>query len=171
MKIVCVAGGSYKSFYINYAVKLKKCDLLIFNFGILYDYYIKDKLIENHVLTNELIFLSNKLDCVIVAGIYVIDNEKKFKAIIKYDKGKIDLYSPKFGAEISVNTHKFIVGDRNTNYLKFDKIVLSNERLIINPKNCSRKKIYVFFDRHGVNFIINKKIKRKFCKYSKIILK
>ena len=60
MKIVCVAGGSYKSFYLNYVTKLKKCDLLIFNFGILYDYDIHDELMGKGVVTKELMNLSNR---------------------------------------------------------------------------------------------------------------
>ena len=43
MKIVCVSGGSYKSFYLNYYVNLKSCDLLIFNYGIIYDIDFSNK--------------------------------------------------------------------------------------------------------------------------------
>lgn len=171
MKIVCVAGGSYKSFYINYAVKLRKCDLLIFNFGILYDYNIKEEVLGNAVLTNELLALSKKLNCTIVAGVFVVNNKERKKAIIVCDKDKIHLSSLKYGARIYVNNREFVAGDRNTNYLNFNKIVLTDKRLDLKLSNCSKRKLYIFCDKYGVNFVINKKMERKFCKYSKIILK
>ena len=53
MKIVCVVGGSYKSFYINHFRNIQSCDLLVFNFGILYDYDMKEELLGSAVVTYE----------------------------------------------------------------------------------------------------------------------
>ena len=50
MKIVCVSGGTYKSFYLNYCIKLRQCDLLLFNFGIIYDYVVSEELLKNAIV-------------------------------------------------------------------------------------------------------------------------
>ena len=53
VKIVVVTGGNYKSFYLNCFVKLRACDLLIFNYGIIYDYVVETEILHNAVVTNE----------------------------------------------------------------------------------------------------------------------
>ena len=75
MKIVCACGGSYKSFYLNYFINLKSCDLLIFNFGIIYDYNLENETRGDRIVNKELSMLSKKLNATIVAGVNIIDKE------------------------------------------------------------------------------------------------
>ena len=170
MKIVCVSGGGYKSFYLNYYVNLSKCDLLVFNYGILYDYQTK-KENDNAILINELRSLSSKLNCIVIAGVYVKKNKRRYKSILVTDNKTTTVYNAKEGAKISIGGTNFIIGDNNTNYQNCNKIVLSKNRIKPNLIACSKHKIYIFCDEYGVNFVFNKKIERKFYKYSKIILK
>ena len=171
MKIVCVAGGSYKSFYLNYFVKLYKCDLLVFNFGIIYDYDICDELTRQSIVTRELMMLSKKLRCIVVAGVNVVFKEKVDKSIIVCDGEKIHISKAKTGAKICIRKTCFIIGDENTEYKSNNKIILSSKRIYPNIEHCSKRKIYIFCDKFGVCLIEKGKLKRKFHKFSKIILK
>ncbi|MBE5741681.1 MAG: hypothetical protein E7351_04065 [Clostridiales bacterium] len=171
MKIVCVAGGSYKSFYINCCLRLRKCDLLIFNFDIIYDYVIKDEILGNGVVTKEILLLADRLKCTVLAGVNVIRGNKKSKAILSCDGEKICIHSISSGAKIFIKGKNFVVGDRTTNYGKLNKIILTDRRVYPNVSSCSRCKIYIFCDKFGVDYINNKKLIRNFNKHSKIILK
>ncbi len=171
MKIICVAGGSYKSFYLNYFIKLNKCDLLVFNFGIIYDYDICQELLKQSIVTKELMSLSNKLKTIVVAGINVISKDKNTKAIIVCDGEKINIVDAKIGAKIFIKGKCFVVGAENTNYKNYNKIVLSKKRIYPILSHCSKRKIYLFCDNFGVCIIENGILKRKFNKFSKFILK
>lgn len=171
MKIVCVSGGNYKSFYLNYFIKLRQCDLLLFNFGIIYDYVVSEELLKNAIVTKELMFLSKKLNAMVVAGVFVNNNNERIKSIIVCDGDKIHLNNIKKGAKISFKNITFIVGDENTNYLHYNKIVFSKNKIIPNLNNCSKRKIYLFCDKSGVSLVQKGEFERKFNKYSKFILK
>ena len=171
MKIVCVAGGSYKSFYLNYVINLQKCDLLIFNFGILYDYDIYDELMGKGIVTKELMNLSRRLDTQIVAGIFVKYKNKIEKSIIICNKDKIELNQISLGAKIIVKNKTFVIGDESTKTKSNNKIILSSKRLYPNLEHCALNKFYVFLDKFGVTFIEKRKMTRKFNKYSKFVLK
>lgn len=171
MKIVCVAGGSYKSFYLNHYLKLKSCDLLIFNYGIIYDYDAKEEILGNAIISKELQHISKTLNCTVVAGVFLIRNNEKQKSILVCDKDKLYLNSVEHGAKINIKNISFMVGDRYTNFFHFNKIILTNKRIYPNINNCSSKKIYIFCDGFGVDFIQNKKLVRNFNKYSKFVLK
>ncbi len=171
MNIICVSGGSYKSFYLNYFLKLKSCDLIIFNFGIIYDYDICDELMGNAVVTKELKMLSKILKAQIVAGVYINNYDKRYKGIIVCNNDKIQVIRASIGVKIFCKKYDFIVGDENVRADKINKIVLSNRRIYPNLKHCSNKKIMIFFDKYGVGIVQNQKLTRKFYKYSKIILK
>lgn len=170
MRIVCVAGGSYKSFYLNYFCKLSRCDLLVFNYGIIYDYNTFNELLGDAIVTKELLALSSALHCVVVAGVYVVGAER-VKSIIVCDGDKIQLDKAASGAKIHVKNLTFIVGDERTDYKNANKIILCNKRIEPILQHCSKRKIYVFCDKFGVNFVQNQKMERKFNKYSKFILK
>ena len=171
MKIVCVSGGSYKSFYINHFVKMKKCDLLVFNFNIIYDYVVEDELLKGAIVTKELMMLSKRLKTVVVAGVYCVTNEGRKKSLITCNGDKIEICSIEYGAKIFVSNNCFVVGDRTTKFLQNNKIILSEKDIYANLLNCSKNKIYIFCHSRGVSLIVNKKIKRKFNKCSKFILK
>ena len=171
MRIVCVAGGSYKSFYINCFLKLKKCNLLIFNYGIIYNYNTKAELLGDALVTKELMSLAKALRCLVVAGVFVENFNKKTKSIIVCNGDKIQIENAKQGAKIMVGNKSFIVGDELTDYKKQNKIILCNKRIEPNLTHCSKRKIYVFCDKFGVSIVQNKKKTRKFYKYSKFILK
>lgn len=170
MRIVCVAGGSYKSFYLNYFSKLSRCDLLIFNYGIIYDYNTFNELMGDAIVTKELMNLSQALHCIVVAGVYVV-GAQKVKSIIVCNGDKIQLDNAISGARIHLKNQTFIVGDEFTDYKKANKIILCNKRIEPNLTHCSKRKIYIFCDKFGVNFVQNQKMTRKFNKYSKFILK
>lgn len=171
MNIVCVSGGSYKSFYINHFIKMKKCDLLIFNFDIIYDYIVKDELLKDAIVTKELLMLSNKLKTIVVAGVYVINNMCKRKSLLICNGDQIEICSMTSGAKIFIGKKCFIIGDDKTKYGKENKIILTKKSLFINTFNCAKNKIYIFCHAYGTKYVVNKKLKRKFNKYSKIILK
>ncbi len=171
MKIICVVGGSYKSFYLNYFVKLNKCDLLIFNFGIIYDYDICRELTKNSIVTKELMSLAKRLNTIVVAGVNVIFKDKVKQSIIVCDGEKIHINSAKMGAKLFVKGKYFIVGTEATDYKKLNKIVLAKKRIYPNVNHCSKRKIYLFCDNFGVCVVENGKLKRKFNKFTKIILK
>ncbi len=171
MKIICVAGGSYKSFYLNYFVKLSRCDLLIFNFDIIYDYDICNELMKQAVVTKELMSLAKSLHSIVAAGVNVISKDTTHKSIIVCDGEKIHITSAKQGAKIFVKGKCFIIGTENTDYKKCNKIILSKKRIYPNINHCAKRKIYVFCDNFGVCIVENGKMNRKFNKYSKIILK
>lgn len=171
MKIVCVAGGSYKSFYLNHLVKLHKADLLVFNFGIIYDYNQRDELLGHGVVTNELLMLARRLKSIVVAGIYLVRAGVRKKAIILSDGDKIHIFDTTTGAKVYIDNLAFMVGDENTNYNSFHKIVLSKNQIKPNIEHCSKRKILMFCDQFGVNLVQNGKFERIFNKYAKIILK
>lgn len=171
MKVVCVAGGSYKSIYLNDLTKLKSCDLLVFNFGVLYNYVVKEELLGNAFLTKEILTLAKKLKCVVVAGVYVENLEGIIKSILVCDGEKIFVAPVFYASKIYCCNKMFIAGDENTNYERANKIVLTNKRIYPNLDKCSGNKIYIFCDKYGASLINQKKIERKFNKCSKFILK
>lgn len=171
MRILCVLGGGYKSFYLNCFLKLKTCDLLIFNYGILYD--LNHQLEENGTtyICKEITMLAKQLNAIVVGGIYVIKSGKRFKSLIVSDGDKVEIFPAKTGARINVENFSFIVGDECTCYGKYNKIILAEKRFFINEKHCSSKKIYLFCSPKNADLVVNKKIFKKFNKYSKFILK
>lgn len=169
MKIIYVAGGSYKSFYLNYFLKLKSCDLLIFNFGIFYN--LKNNLKVDPAVEKELHMLANKLKCKIIAGVYAYNERKKKKMfLLCNDKGIYVMPANKI-LNINLDKERFYVSLPELLSCNANKIVLSEKRLYPNVKSCSKKKAYIFCDNFGVTVVKNKNLRRKFHKYSKIILK
>jgi len=170
MKIICVLGGSYKSFYLNHLKSINRCDLLVFNFGLIYNYNVKDELLGQAIVTKELMSLARRLHCVVVAGV-LVEAENLTKAIILCDGEKVDITPAKAGLKLFTNKKEFVVGDENLKAKGCDKIVLSNKRIYPSGHNISCSRTYIFCDKFGVTIVKNKKIIRKFNKYSKIILK
>ena len=170
MKIVVVTGGNYKSFYLNCFVKLRACDLLIFNYGIIYDYVVETEILHNAVVTNELMMLSHKLKCPVVAGVYVVSKERK-QSIIVCDGEKIHIFDAHQGATVYTKYKTFCIGVEGISLCKHNKIVLGDKRLYPSSEHCSKNKVYLFCDRFGVSLVENKTFKRFFSKYAQIILK
>ncbi len=185
MKIVCVSGGSYKSFYLNHFAKIKHCDLLIFNFGIIYDYVVKDELLDYGVVTKELLSLSNSLKAVVVAGVNVVQNGKTVKSLIVSDGEKIYLSTLKLGVKVCLNesldeqqyesnlrlkhkkahsttnrvhihNNQFVVGCKTTDFGGCNKIVFTEQKIKPNTAHCNPNKIYIFCNKFGVNVVKNK---------------
>ena len=171
MKIVCVAGGSYKSFYLNHLVNLRKADMLVFNFGIIYDYVQEDELLGDALVTKELLSLSRRLNATVVAGVFVVMGKSRHKAIIVSDGDKIHIFDIQKGAKIQSGNHTFVIGDEHTDYRTYHKIVLTKTQIRPNVSSCSKRKILIFCDKFGVNVVLRGKFERIFNKYSKIILK
>lgn len=170
MKIICVLGGNYKSFYLNYLKKIKKCDLLVFNYGLIYNYNVKEELLGQATVTKELMSLAKRLNCVVVAGVFV-EAEELSKSVILCDGEKVNITPAKDGLKLFLNKKEFIVGDENLKIKGFDKIILSSKKVYPNGHNISALRTYIFCDKFGVTIVKNKKIIRKFNKYSQIILK
>ncbi len=168
MKIVCVSGGSYKSFYLNFFLKMRVCDLLIFNFGIFYD-CVNDYSIN--LVKNELVMLSNKLHTTIVAGINIYINDVIEKRFIVCRANDIKIHSCIKSVNLRIKSHHFAIGIPCSIFSNANKIILNDKK--INPiiSHCNPHKLYIFCDRFGLNIVENRKLKRKFYKYSKIILK
>lgn len=178
MKIVCVSGGSYKSFYLNHFAKIKNCNLLVFNFGIIYDYILKDELFDYGIVTREINLLAKKLNAIVVAGVNVVKSNQKSKSLIVGDGKNIYLSTIDLGVKVCLNNNlknkqsnsstktNFVIGGVKTNYADCNKIVLTETPFNINVTHCSRKKIYIFCSQHGVNIVKNKKLSRNFYKVS-----
>lgn len=184
MKIVCVSGGSYKSFYLNYFSKIKHCDLLVFNFDIIYDYVLKDEMFDFGVVSRELNLLAKTLNAIVVAGVYVVKNGKKTKSLIVSDGKNIYLSTFELGVKICLRKQSqrlnklnnedafvnFVVGGAKTNYEDSNKIVLNDKPINVKVDHCSNKKIYIFCSNHGVDVVKGKKLTRNFYKVSVINL-
>lgn len=171
MKIVCVSGGSYKSFYLNCFLNLNKCDLLVFNFGIIYDYDMIDEAIGKGIVSKEILMLSKSLGCQVVAGVNLISKGKSKKGFVCCDGEKLVICSVFDGCKIHIKNKDILVGVEWGKQKAKNKIILSNKRIFPNLESCSKDRFYIFCDNFGVNIVQNKKLKRKFCKYSKFILK
>lgn len=170
MKIVCVSGGSYKSFYLNYLKKLGGCDLIVFNYGIIYNYNIKEELFGNAIVTKELMSLSKRLHSLVVAGVFVEGQNVK-KSIIVCDGEKIHLVDAKVGIKLEVCKSEFAIGDERLQIKGCNKIILSSIRIHPCVEHCVDKRVYIFCDNFGVTMVKNRKLTRNFNKYFKIILK
>ncbi len=167
MKIICISGGSYKSCYLNYLQKLKFCDLLIINFGVMY--VCNNNTRDNfEIVGNELFLLARRLQAVVVAGIEVVDNNTKRRVLMHCDGEKVIIDNTIL---LKLKKHRFIVCSNKSLVSKYDKIVLSEGRITPNIQHCNYRKRYIFCDSYGVSIVENRKLKRKFYKYSKIILK
>lgn len=171
MKIIFVSGGSYKSFYLNYYLKLKRCDLLVFNFGVIYDYDLKHENNSLGIVKPELISIANRLNAIVVAGVNVIDNGQIKKSILICDGKTITLKPSEIGAYLIIKNRHFVIGNEKCKAHANNKIILSKKRIYPIASHCSVRKVYVFCDEFGLCLVQNGKIKRKFNKYSKIILK
>ncbi len=171
MKIIFVSGGSYKSFYLNYYLKLNKCDLLVFNFGVIYDYDLRFEAGASAIVKPEMMMLANKLGATVVAGVVVKDNNLKRKCILVCNGEKISLIESNIGAHFRVRNKWFVAGDTNCKAVAENKIILTDERIYPNIQHCSLRKVYLFCDKFGLSVVQKKKLKRNFYKYSKIILK
>lgn len=171
MKIVFVLGGSYKSFYLNYFLKLTSCDLLVFNFDVLYDVNIEAEHNNKGVVFKELQGLAEKLGCEIVAGVNVVAGGKIKPAIMYFSGGEFKTFNPYFGCRFKLKNKSIVVADDGNNLTADVKIVLSKKRIVPSISHCSNKKIYAFCDQFGINLIENKKLTRKFYKYTTIIIK
>lgn len=170
MKIICVLGGSYKSFYLNYLKSIKRCNLLVFNFGLIYNYNAKEELLGQAVVTKELMFLARKLHAIVVAGV-MVEGENVTKSIIVCDGEKLEIAKAEDGIKLFINKRTIVVGDEKLKAKGVDKIILSTKKIRPNLDKCSYIRNYIFCDNFGVSIVKNKKIIRKFNKYSKIILK
>ena len=101
----------------------------------------------------------------------LVYGNKSEKAFLSCDGEKINVSKSKSGIKVVLKNKTFIIGDNKTNYYQYNKIVLTNNRIYPKIEHCLNDKIYIFCDKFGVTFIENKKLIRKFNKYSKIILK
>ena len=151
MKVVCVSGGSYKSFYINHFLHLKKCDVLIFNFGIIYDY---DKN-ESSVIKNEFKSIYEKLGCVIVAGVKLNGENEKF--FLVFDGVDLVIHQAKNPIKITRKNADIEVGLYNSLFKSDRRIILSKYRVYPNLNHISKNDCYVFCDSSGASIVISKK--------------
>ena len=108
MKIVFVLGGSYKSFYLNYFLKLSSCDILVFNFGVLYDVDMEAEESGKGLVFGELQGLAEKLGCEIVAGVNVKIGDKIKPAILRFAGGEFKIYNPHFGCKFNVKNKTIV---------------------------------------------------------------
>ena len=166
MRIVCVAGGSYKSFYLNHFLKINKCDLIVFNFGIFYN--IRRSAVNNSKLIfEEIRHLAKCKNCAVVAGV-IVDNNRYF-AICQNNKLKI--YSSKQQFKLKLADKEFLITQKRVNSFVKNKIIFTDNNNCVNVKACSLSKNYIFIYSRGVDVVVDKKRKRNFCKCSKFILK
>lgn len=166
MKIFCVSGGKYKSFYLNAFLKIKNYDLIVINFGIMYDLLTEA---DKDTVVNELLLLQEKAKVPIIAGVKV--GEKRTRKLVFCDEKGYSLHSIKQGVKIKIRNKTFVIGNRFSEYRTYNKIVLGENRINVNPRQCSYGKIYIFCDSFGITKVEKRKISRKFYKYAKIILK
>ena len=164
MIIYYVAGGSYKSFYLNYIKKIKKCDLLIFNYGIFYEI---NTFVDYETVKNEILILANKLKCRVLS-ILKIGKTKKF---CLSNKSKVDLFNYNKGVNFKFSDIDFFAGNMYCKNNSKNKIIFCKNKYKPDLKACSRYKFYMFCYNKGVCYSYNKKLKTNFAKCLKIILK
>ena len=167
MNLFVVSGGSYKTFYFNYLKNIKNCDLLVINFNVL-DVVCFNNLADIYA---ELITISKKLNCVVVAGVKRLGNLEIGKIVLMSEGEKIKKERARKGLKVNIKGKVFIVGEAGGLYEKDNKIILGENKMLINEHACSSKRFYLFCDNKGVSFVLNKKLNRKFNKCVKIVLK
>lgn len=150
----------------RYIQTLGKCNLLIFNCN---KFYMQKAELEN--FKKDLLEQAKYNNCSILIFCKRIINNKKIKQISYISNNKIVDCNVKNSLTITIKNKKFCVGKSFGILKNLNKIVISKNRIIPNVKACSYKKIYLFCDEFGVNYVIRKILKRNFNKCSKIILK
>jgi len=166
MRIVCVAGGSYKSFYLNRFLKLNKCDLIVFNFGIFYNINSKSSN-KAKLIFQEIRDLSDCKNCVVVAGVVI--NYNSFFVVCKNKAFKI--YPSKYNVKLKVKDKVILITKGNTFSSVKNKIIFTNCKRCVNIKACSPNKNYIFIHDYGIDIVKNRKLKRNFNKCLNFILK
>lgn len=171
MKFVFVVGGSYKSFYLNQINKIRNIDLMIFNQNIFYDFDYEKEQTYNGPITQELIYLNQKLNCPIV--VYGVLNKCNIKSrcFILCNNQKIKIIDANKDVYLVVKGRFVLIGNRvynrsnafatismteDQNCMVFEKIYLNN---------------YFMCDKKCVTLLNKGKICRKFQKCCKFILK
>ena len=135
MRIVCVAGGSYKSFYLNHFLKINKCDLIVFNFGIFYNIRI-NSVNNSKLIFEEICHLAECKNCAIVAGV-VIDNNRYF-VICK--NGELNIYSAKKQAILKLRNKEFLITEKRFDSFVKNKIIFTNNSERVKANACSLRK-------------------------------
>jgi len=162
MNIVFVVGGSYKAFYLNNINKLKNVDLLVFQEGLLYDFDCFNETYGMKIVSNELQYLCQKLECKIVALV----NSNLFglsKKELLYADDK-DVFLVGDNLKLVLKEKVVEIGFKNVFSNSNVNIKLNsgcNDPVI---KKCNYKKIYFYCNKKGVSCVKMGKLKRKFRK-------
>lgn len=171
MKIVFVVGGSYKAFYLNHLKKFKKLDFLVFQEGILYDYDYYNELCGDRTVTQEMMELSKRLGCKIVARIktnFLGGIETKWL----YCDGKKLVLSNLHYLKLFYNTKTIFFADKQLlNKPKNLTIILTENRLKLKNRAKFCPSNLLICDKRGVELKKNGKIARKFIKICYFSLK
>lgn len=160
MKIMCVVGGSYKSFYLNYFTKIKNCDLIILNFGIMYDCSRQIKNFE--IVSKELNNIASEANTVVVAVVNMFHQGCIQKCLVCSNGKRLVVASLKTGIKIcfsNLSVDDFIVGNQATNYKSLNKIVFCEQKLKPNIAHCSKTKKYIFISEHEIALVTDKTLK------------
>ena len=165
MRVVCVAGGSYKSFYLNYFVNLRRCDLLILNFNIFYKINSLEQF-NNSSVVSEIVNLFLLKRCVVVAGVFI--GNKQY--VVVYKNGKLQMNIAAKGIIVNIKRQKFLVSTIQHSTRIKNKIIFTKSK-VKSCFNCSNQKQYIFVSPNGVDLVRKQKLKRIFNKCSQFSLK
>ena len=166
MKIAFVVGGNYKAFYINHIEECKGIDILVFQEGLLYEYDYFNESFGNKTITKEMIGLAKKLNCVILAKIKTNLFNKSCNEILYCDGIKVLTFSGDRYIKLYLKGKRVIFSLKNVFWGCADIFIqLTKNRLEMKKIRQKCHKQTFLCDKHGVEYVKNGKIKRKFRKF------
>lgn len=166
MKIAFVVGGNYKAFYINHIEECKGVDILVFQEGLLYEYDYYNEHFGSKVVTKEMLNLANKLNCVILAKIKTNLSNEIHDEILYCDGEKVLTFNSDRYIKIFSKGKRIIFSLKNVFFECADIFIrLTKNRVEMKKIRQKCHKRTFLCDKHGVEYVKNGKIKRKFRKF------
>jgi hypothetical protein len=171
MKFMFVVGGTYKGFYINELKNINEIDLLVFQQNIFYIFDYEKEIVSDGVVTEELIYLNQKLNCpIVVYGTYKFMNEIK-KCFIVCVNGNVAVVDDSKVFYLYVKGRLVLISNKIYNKSRaFAIISIMDKKIEIENIYKNLPSNYFICDKKGVFKIQNGKIYRKFRKYCYFVL-
>lgn len=167
MRFLFVVGGSYKGFYLNQIGKVGRVDLIVFQQGIIYDFDYAEEYCGNGVVGKELIALSRRFDCPIVALGYNAFFGKREKCFIVCVNGKISIIPAYKNVNLYIHGKLILISNNPYEIENADKyfsfILLTNKKVQINSNKLA-KNLFIC-DNNSVTRWQGKSFYKKFRKY------
>lgn len=166
MKIGFVVGGSYKAFYINHLKSCYGLDILVFQEGLLYEYDYYNENFGSKIVTREMLNLSNKLNCKIIAKIKTNLFGNLADEILYCDGEKVCVICGDRYLKMIVNKKSVIFSLKNVFFDSADIFIMTTKKRLEIKNNKKIKHSQIFLcDKKGVEYVKGGRIIRKFRKF------